>query len=129
MATDRQTMDRIAERVRAALDSADLASYGELLDPDVYWGPPGDDRSGCHNRAQVLAWYERGREAGGRATVTEMVAGEDRLLVGLRVTGTAGAGGGATDRWQVLRVRDGLVVDIRGFDRREDAVAHAGLAG
>jgi ketosteroid isomerase-like protein len=68
--------------------------------------------------------------AGARARVTEVVEGNDRLLVGLRVTGTAGAAehGGTADRWQVLTVRDGRVVDIRGFEDRSSAAARAGVA-
>ena len=71
------------------------------------------------------------RDAGGRATVTEVLIGRETLLVGLRVSGTeaARAHGGATERWLVLTVGNGLVVDIRGYERRPEAVAGAGVAG
>jgi ketosteroid isomerase-like protein len=115
----------IVERVRAALEAADLSAIRGLLDPDVQWGAPDDPTPGCTNRDQVLAWYQRGRTAGARAQVTEMAVHGDKLLIGLRVSGSpaAQAGGGAVDRWQVVRVRSGRIVDIRGFDRRADAAA------
>jgi hypothetical protein len=116
-------MQHIAEQVKGALESADLAAYGHLLDPGVRWGPPGDQSSGCHSRREVLSWYEQGRDAGVRAEVTETIVCGDRILVGMRVTGRDEGG----DRWQVLTVRDGLVVDITGYEERAQAAASAGL--
>ena len=123
------TVEEVARRVRAALDDADLAAMRDLLHPDVQWGPPGDDRSGCHNRDEVLAWFQRARDAGARGEVAELVARGDKLLVGLWVRGTPAAveRGGEADRWQVLTLRAGRIIDIRGFERRADAVAFAGL--
>ena len=63
--------------------------------------------------------------------VTELVVGDSALLVGLEVTGTGEAeeAGGTARRWQVLRVRSGRVVDIRGYPDRSEAAAQAGVAG
>ncbi len=49
----------------------------------------------------------------------------DQLLIGLRVSGNpaAQAEDGEVDRWQVVRIRSGRIVDIRGFDQRADAAA------
>ena len=44
------TAETLAEPVRAALESEDLAAFGALLSPDVQWGAPGDttpDPKGC----------------------------------------------------------------------------------
>ena len=129
MAEDRDAMDRLARQIRLALESADLSEFSDLLDPDVTWGAPDARHPTCKNRNQVLAWYERGRESGVRADVTEVVVTGDRILVGLTVRGTDGARerGGAALRWQVLTVRGGRVVDIVGFDDRRDAEARAGV--
>jgi hypothetical protein len=57
------------------------------------------------------------------------VAG-DRIVVGLTVLGNQAGDDkteGVRQRWQVLTVRDGRVVDIVGFDDRADAAARAGL--
>jgi hypothetical protein len=120
----------IAERIRAALESSDLVAFGELLDPDAQWGPPDDPISGCHNRDEIIAWYARSRDAGMRATVTEVVAGPGTVLVGVRVSGRAGTGddGGDGERWQVLTLRGDRVVDIRGFDDRDEAAVRAGVS-
>jgi ketosteroid isomerase-like protein len=119
----------LASKVEFVLNSADLSAFAELLDPNVTWGPPGDLASGCHNREEVIAWYNRARAGGMAGHVTEVILGDDALLVGLRVTGTqeAADAGGAAERWQVLRVQDGRVVDIRGYADRSEAALHAGV--
>ena len=126
---DESTTVAIAARVREALASPDLSAFADLLDPAVRWGAPDDMDGGCQSRQQVLDWYRRGRDAGTRASVTEVVPNRDKILVGLRVTGTPAADelGGEAHRWQVLTVADGRVVDIRGFDDRADAASRVGL--
>jgi hypothetical protein len=126
---EESTTVAIAERVRDALEGADLSAIAELLDPAVRWGAPDDMEGGCQNRKQVLDWYRRGREAGARARVTEVVAKGDKILVGLKVRGTPAAEelGGEADRWQVLTVAGDRVVDIRAFDDRDEAASRVGL--
>lgn len=120
----------VAERIRAALQAADLDAFTDLLDPDVHWGAPDDEAPSCQNRKQVLSWYQRGRDNGVRADVIEIVPAHNRLLVGLRVRGNPGAAaaGGAVERWQVMTIRGGRVVDIRAFDDRTEAALRAGIA-
>jgi hypothetical protein len=50
------------------------------------------------------------------------------ILVGLAVTGNEAAdeNGGEVERWQVMTVRGGRVVDIVAYDERSEAVAWAG---
>jgi hypothetical protein len=85
MATDLVQVEQLAGQVQAALQTADLTGYRELLDPNVTWGAPDDMNSGCRNRDQVLAWYRRGRAKGVRADVIETVVRNDKILVGLSV--------------------------------------------
>jgi len=106
----------IADRVRVALGNADLEEFAALLSPDVHWGAPGDANPPCQNRAQVLAWYKKGRDRGRRARVDHVEVHGNALLVGLREVDGA-------QRWQVLRVGPDGVNDIRGYERREEAVA------
>jgi RimJ/RimL family protein N-acetyltransferase/ketosteroid isomerase-like protein len=121
-------MDQLAAQVRSALEAADLDAYADLLDRGVRWGPPGDPVPQCRSRAQVLAWYRRGRQAGTRARVVETVVAGDKILVGLKVARSAAPDDGVeSDRWQVLTVRHGRIADITGFDNRDDAAAWAGL--
>jgi ketosteroid isomerase-like protein len=117
--------EEVAQTIRAALDSADLAAFSDLLDPDVQWGAPDDPTPSCRNRDQVLSWYRKGRAHGVRASVTELVVRRHKILVGLKVTGNDAAvlNGGQQDRWQVLTLAAGRIVDIRGFEKRADAVS------
>ncbi len=110
----------VAERLRAALDASDLTAFGELLSPDVHWGPPGATNPPCRNRAQVIKWYEKGRAAGRSGTVTEISVHGNAILVGMRLnTGE--------DRWQVLRVGPDGIRDIRGYGDRASATERLGL--
>ena len=120
----------LTERVRLALESGDLDAIRDLLDPGARWGAPeGPCDADCQNRDQVLAWWASARAAGARAVLTEVTAGAGTLLVGLEVTGTPTGrqAGGAAQRWQVLTLRGGRVVDIRGFDDRAAAAGRAGV--
>ena len=117
--------EAIAEKVRIALDSADLEQFSDLLDPHVTWGAPDDPSPSCQNRSQVLKWYANGRAAGTRAQVREVTTNDDKVLVAMTVTSV---GPEVSDRWQVLTVANGLVTDIRGYDDESDARAAAGLA-
>jgi hypothetical protein len=120
----------LASKIESVLNAADLSAFSEFLHPEVTWGAPGDDVHGCHNRNEVIAWYNRARSEGMAGQVTEVVLGNEALLVGLRVTGTEEAeeAGGVAQRWQVLRVRGGQVVDIRGYPDRTEAAVMAGVS-
>jgi hypothetical protein len=114
----------VAARVRVALESADVSQFGELLDPNVRWGAPDDPHPSCQSRDDVLAWYGRGRAAGRRARVADVQGRGDKILVHLIVS-TPSQGGAVTesDRWQVLTCARGRIVDIRGFETRDEAFA------
>ncbi len=128
VASTQQAASNIAEQVRAALDSGDLEAFSHLLDPNVRWGPGDHEDSGCTNRSQVIAWWGAGRESRTRAQVTELVAHGAKLLVGLSVTRSRNRESEQpTERWQVMTVRNGRVVDNRGFGDRESAAARAGV--
>jgi ketosteroid isomerase-like protein len=124
---EHRSAEDVAVLAKVALEDGDLRAFADLLDPEVTWGAPGDRSPACRNRDQVLAWCQRDRDAGARAGVTEVSVHGDRIVVGLSLAGTAAAdaAGGAVDRWQVLTVRRGKLVDIRGYERRGDALARA----
>jgi hypothetical protein len=87
MANSAESLEELAQRLKGALEAADLVAFGNLLDPEVTWGAPGDRASACQNRRQVLAWYEQGRQSALTATVSELAVLGERILVGLVVTG------------------------------------------
>ena len=115
------TTDALAERVRAALESADPSQFAELLHPNVTWGAPDDPAPSCQNRDQVLRWYERGRAKGTRAQVVSMETHADKILLELRVFNLSEPAD-EHERWQVMTCRSGFVVDIREFESRDDAL-------
>lgn len=118
------TIDVVAAKVRIALNSADIEQFEDLLDPAVTWGAPGDQSPSCQSRAQVLAWYANGRDAGRRSHVRSVRTHENKIVVTMTVTSPEGAG---SDRWQVLTVANGSVTDIRGYDDEVAALNAAGL--
>jgi ketosteroid isomerase-like protein len=126
MGTMTEKMDEVAALVRQALLREDVRAFGELLDPDVTWGAPGARNPSCKNRDQVLAWYQRGRDAGVRGSVLDVAILGDRLLVSMSLRGTEAARerGGAALRFQVLTVRNGRIVDIVGFDDKAEALSY-----
>lgn len=115
----------LAQRIRVALESADLSQFAELLDPNVRWGAPDDPNPSCQSRTDVLAWYGRGRAAGRRARVVDVQTHGNKILVHLTVSTSSPKGGPAVegDRWQVLTCARGRVVDIRGFENHDEAFA------
>ncbi len=120
----------LAGLVRSALESGDLDDIRDLLDPAARWGAAeGPGEFDCRNRDEVIAWWAGARAAGARAVVTEVTAGAGTLLVGLEVTGTptADEADGAVERWQVLTVQGGRIVDIRGYSDWMAAAARAGV--
>jgi ketosteroid isomerase-like protein len=120
------SMDEIAVLVRNALAAEELSAFTELLDPAVTWGAPGARNPSCQNRNQVLAWYQRGRDAGVSGSVYDVEVLGDRLLVSISVRGTENARehGGTALRFQVLTVRNGKVVEIVGFDDKTEAFSY-----
>src|ERR1700689_1318996 len=120
-------MDEIAVLIRNALAAEDLSAFTEFLDPAVTWGAPGARNPSCKTRNQVLAWYQRGRDAGVRGSVYDVEVLGNRLLVSMSVRGTETANerGGTALRFQVLTVRSGKVVDIVGFDDKSEALTYA----
>ena len=124
-------MAEVAARVAAALASADAEAFFDLCTPDLGWGPAGGLAAGCHSRNEALRWYLAARDKGRRAEVSEVCVAPRAIMVGLRVFDLASGQSAldGVDRWQVMAVRDGKIADIRGFELRSEAAAHAGLQG
>ncbi len=117
-----RSIDEIADQVLQALGDGDLTAFEELLDPDVTWEAAAPGAPHCRNRAEVLAWYQQSLAAGVRSRVTEIQVAENRILLALQVTGRAAE---AIERWQVLDVRKGHIVEIVGFDDHGSATTWA----
>ena len=121
------SMDVLATEVRRAMDSADLQSMGGLLAPDARWGAPEQEVPTCRNAQQILSWYELARDSGVRADVGDIVVIGEHMVVSLTIHPKPEDAANARDtkRWQVLSVKDGLVAEIRGYERRREAIDFA----
>ena len=119
----------IAMRLRAAMESQDLDGYGALLHDNVRWGPAEETPQTCHTRAQVLERLADQRAAGMETQLFEVTPGAGAVLVGLDVKRPV-QGGFAREQpvYQVLKLGDQRIVDIRGYGSRAEAAAAAGIA-
>jgi hypothetical protein len=126
---DAAVSDSIAGLLRSAFDGADLALLETLLAEEVRWGGEEDTEETCHTRGDVLRWYTRLRGRGVRARVTEVLDQGEVVILALALTGhdTDPDDELPARLFQVFRIVDGLVVDIRGFPDRADAVAFAAI--
>ena len=81
-------------------------------------------------RKDVLRWYGRLKAQGARATVSETVITPTTITLALKVRWPA-TEPGDYDRpaviYQIFRHRNGVVIDIRGFPDRADAIAEASV--
>ncbi len=101
---------------------------GSLLAEDVTWGVGGrDDVRTCHNRVEVLATCAAFRDAGVRAELVDLLAGEagHPRRVGDQMAGRII---GASATWQVYGLRAGLIATITGFEDGERDRYQAGIA-
>jgi SnoaL-like domain len=115
----------VAAALRTAFSAADLDLLADLLHPDVRWGGDEDTADTCRDREAVLAWYGGLLRSGVRATVDEVVARDSAILLGLTVSWPDEAGERPTLIYQVFRLDRGLIVDIRGYPDRDDAMRAA----
>ncbi len=115
----------LAARLKTALESRDRDLLDQLLAPNVRWGGEEETPDTCHNRTDVLRWYEELDAHGVRARVEETINDSDAIVLGLRITWPDHESSEARmfTRYQVFRVVDGLIVDIRGYPTRSDALA------
>lgn len=114
----------IAGKLTKALEHEDEELFAALLDPAVRWGGDEETPDTCHGRDQVIARYRVLRENGVGAKVEETLVRAGAVVLALALT--LPRSGDAAELppivWQVFRLDQGLVVDIRGFPTREDAL-------
>lgn len=124
----KEAVDRVKEAYRIARRGrpTDILEY---IHPEATWeGAAGTKWKACEGGgevAQTLLW----RGAAHRLRAVEFVDVGDRIVVGL--TGSRmnhlGAPWWGWKIFQVVTVRDGRIVRMQDFGRREDAFAEVGL--
>ena len=121
-----------AERVRELYDLAGKGKHREvraLLHDDVSWRPAREGAwKACENADDVLRtllW----RAGLTRLRPADVIDLGDRVLVELRGRGLErlGAKGIFPRLFQIVVLRDGRVVSIQDYPRRQDALTAAGL--
>ena len=124
------SLQALADTLEAAFDQRDAALLAPLLAADVRWGDEEETPETCHSDREVLAWYERLRAEGVGVQVEEVVVRKRAVMLGLLVSWPGeGPESDAQQLWQTFAVADGLVVEIRGYPEREEALAFADARG
>jgi ketosteroid isomerase-like protein len=122
--------ESIVELVRRGWEAAalgDIEGVSELLAPDVRWHAAGDDRGGCNNRPEALAYMRAAVARGVRVELLEArQAGEDRVVALLQRTTTGGDGDIPPPHGEIFTFRDGKVVDMAVFATAQEALEAAG---
>jgi ankyrin repeat protein len=111
-------MAEIAGHLEAAYRERDLDVLGSLLHPQVRW------TGLCHDRAQVLDWYQGLLAEETIATVESVEVDRDAVVLGLSVARHAeGARPAPAQRlYQVFSIEDDQVIEIRGYSDRTSAL-------
>jgi ankyrin repeat protein len=115
-------MAEIARHLETAARDLDLDLLGSLLHPEVRW------TGLCRDRAQVLDWYRAVLAEGIEASVRSVEVDRDAVVLGLTVGRRAQGARPAPPQplYQVFTVRDGQIVEIRGYPDRGSALTRGG---
>jgi ketosteroid isomerase-like protein len=115
-----------------AYDRGDVRRMMEFVDPDLEWTHPDPDRGNpqCDGRDELASALRRQADLGLRAELEEVVAAGDRVIVVMRTPGVDEYRHRqqTDDRtYDVLTVRDGLIISLRACRDRGEARAIAGI--
>jgi ketosteroid isomerase-like protein len=116
----------LIEKARGGLEAwqrGDLEALAPLLHPEVElaWWEPGE--WDCHGREAVLSLLrKRASEGAGAAEVELIEAGKDAIISSRTETVFDGPAAGLRPATLIV-FRDGLVIEMRQFRSREEALA------
>ena len=118
-----------------AYDRGDVGRMLEFVDTDLEWVYLDEGRGDpqpqvCRGRAELEKALRRQDERGLRSELEEVVAAGDQVIVVTRTPGADGHGSRqAEDRkFDVVTVRDGLIVSLHSCRDRGEARSLAGIA-
>jgi hypothetical protein len=117
-----RTVDEVADQLRSAFGTKDLAALGRLLASDARWG---DDNhpNRCRSRSDVVATFERLLDEGVDGEVAETIIGPNGVALLLHVGWPDSYEGRGVDFYQAYLVREGVITEIQHHDDRSSAVA------
>ena len=114
------TPSEIAQGLGDAFASRDLSRLARLLHPHVRWGGDDETDETCHGPEAVVDCYAALLSSGVTAEVDELVICGQRIMLRLLVDGLDESSD-AMPHYQVFRVADGRIHDIRGSSDRKEA--------
>jgi len=118
-----------------AYNRGDIARMMDFVDPDLEWtyldpGLEDPQPQTCHGRDELEKALLRQTERGLRAELEQVIAAGEKVMLVMRTPGVD-----QYRHWQpgdqtydVLTVRDGLIVELHACRDRDEAQSLAGLA-
>ena len=130
MSTPEENITMILADWLGALRRRDFEALERRMDPDIVWQGVREDFV-CPDRAAVLEMLREWQPDDHGVEALELVATEDRVVVGVRSTqlqeiGDVPLGG---QIFNVFTLSDGRIVRIDDYPRRSEALAAAGAEG
>jgi ketosteroid isomerase-like protein len=117
-----------------AYDKGDVARMMKYVHPELDWTllePNGAATQPTvrHGRAELEAALRRQSDLGLRAQVEEVVAAGEQVILVTRTPGIGKLNGNRSNdlRYDVVTVRDGLIVGLRACNNRDEARALVGI--
>jgi ketosteroid isomerase-like protein len=118
-----------------AYDRGDVARMMDFVDPDLEWtyldpGVEDPQPQICHGRGELEEALRRQADLGLHAEVEEVVAAGDQVMLVMRTPGVDQyRHREADDRtYDVITVRDGLIVGLHACRDRDEARSLAGIS-
>jgi ketosteroid isomerase-like protein len=118
-----------------AYDRGDFARVMDFVDQDLEWtyldpGPEGPRPKVRHGRDELDKALRRRARRGLRSELEEVVAAGDQVILVMRTPGLGRYLSGHTDdrTYDVVTVRDGLIVELHGCRDHGEARSLAGIS-
>ena len=114
-----------------AMRHRDIDALAELFDPDLAWIDVAGNVA-CTGTEQALAWLRTTPNELNEVDAIELLANEEHVMFGVRSHTRHELAGVELEDGQsfnVLTLREGKIVQLRGHVHREAALADAGIVG
>jgi SnoaL-like domain len=132
MSTPEENIKTILADWLDALRRHDFATVERRMDPEVFWQGVREDFI-CENRDEAMELLRDQQREEHRVEALELIATEDRVMMGIRSTQLQEIGGvplgGQIFQVFTLRDQDRRIVRVDEYRRRSEALEAAGAEG
>jgi hypothetical protein len=132
MSTPEENIKTILADWLDALHRHDFATVERRMDPEVFWQGVREDFI-CENRDEAMELLRDQQREEHRVEALELIATEDRVMMGIRSTQLQEIGGvplgGQIFQVFTLRDQDRRIVRVDEYRRRSEALEAAGAEG